>query len=152
MPVNMVTGTEEWIPFGPALRKGAAEIGKRKLAHDLIKALPQMIADAVNKVDGCELTDKEVITVVNTFHPWSNNVPGIWIDVQPGTKDKSWAENKERRDAIRGLLQHSIWHYLGSLESIATQAVPLPALDIEVRPLSGSGVSTDNTGTVVQSW
>lgn len=90
MPVNMVTGTKDWVPFGSTIRP-VAEIGQPKIAHDFIKASAQMVADAINEVDGCQLTTKEVITVVNTFHPWSDNVPeGICIDLQPGAKDASW--------------------------------------------------------------
>lgn len=149
MPVLNVTGTEDWVMRADIIRRSHPNDFKTK---EFLKELPAMAVDAINQVDGSELTTDEVITVVNTFHPWCSNVPGMWVDLQCGAKPHAegdpiptFEQQEKRRADIYALLDASIDEWWEGTD-------PRPQIDVEVRPLQGSGGSRDIKGELFARW
>lgn len=149
MPVLNVTGTEAWVMRADIVRRSHLNDFKTK---EFITVLPTMVVDAINQVDGSELTVAEVVTVVGTFHPWSTNTPGLWVDVQCGAMPHAEGEptptreqEKKRRDDIYVLLDASVDEWWEGQDV-------RPSIDVEVRPLSGSGGSRDPEGDLIACW
>lgn len=149
MPVLNVTGTEDWVMRADIIRRANPNDFKTK---EFLKALPAMAVDAINQVDGSELTTDEVITVVNTFHPWCSNVPGMWVDLQCGAMPHAegdpiptFEQQEKRRADIYALLDASIDEWWED-EPVR------PQVDVDVRPIQSSGGSRDIKGELFARW
>ena len=149
MPVLNVTGSEEWVMRADIVRRTNPNDHKTK---EFLKALPTMAVTAINQVDGSELTTDEVITVVDTFHPWCSNVPGMWVDLQCGAMPHveggpapTCEQQEKRRDDIYALLDVSVDEWWEDQPA-------RPQVDVEVRPLQGSGGSRDIKGELIARW
>jgi hypothetical protein len=149
MPVLNVTGAEDWVMRADIIRRANPNDFKTK---EFLKALPAMAVAAINQVDDSGLEVEEVITVVGTFHPWSSNTPDMWVDLVCGTMPHAegdtiptYEQQEKRRDDIYALLDASIDEWWEGTD-------PRPQIDVEVRPLQGSGGSRDIKGELFARW
>lgn len=148
MPVLNVTGKFPWVQTVKDDGTAPVYLPEQTLALELIRALSVMVVMVVNAADNSSLTVQEVITVVNTFHPWSSNTPDLWIDLQPGNGGLTGvASIRNRRQEIRDGLRKEIAAFFTGRPTVA-----VPQIDIEVRPLGGSGYSLKPDGEAQATW
>jgi len=149
MPVLNALATSAWLPDNEQLRQAEYRMDARHhLMFNLLGELPEFAAASVNEVDEyLAVKPEQVIVVPHVFHAWGKNLPSVWLDFQPDEVGSDARAREIRR-----------WHIMANLKDRVTKwlksnnAVNAPELDVECRPLSGSGMTVDSFGHSLQDW
>jgi hypothetical protein len=149
MPIMNVHGQSNWLPTNEQLEsEGLILTPEFQLVHNLLTQLPEWAAKCINEYDEHQAVKPEQVMVVpHVFHAWGQNLPGIWLDLQPDDVDDTAQNREARRWSISAKLKERVKTFLRD-----NSAVKAPSLDIECRPLSGSGISLDNAGFKINHW
>ncbi|MBL8159981.1 hypothetical protein JNJ66_06000 [Candidatus Saccharibacteria bacterium] len=142
MPVVSVKASYEWL-VSPGCGASSRE---QALLRDILAQLPGIVINAVNGVDGSAMDENEVIILADHYHPLSKNVPDVWLDIQPELLAGGPLPEDVRRTRIAEAVHRAL------RELLERRSDKRPSYDIEVRPLSGSGLSVGRQGHITQRW
>lgn len=154
MPVIRLYATIHWLPDWKSAHydydnRMIEQQPEYAVTQAVLTALPRIVVDAINAVDGSQLTAGEAWVMPMLIHPWAKNASDMWIDVQPGERPgfRGHFFRKSRRIKIANRVRAAVW-----AEMAALPAGKRPVIDYECRPLEGSGMTTESDGHIAHIW
>ena len=137
MPNVRIYSNDHWLPAG-----GVPSSRQHACLGNLIVALPGLVAEALQKVEGQTIKASEVAVMPLPLHPWAQHCAEVEIEVEPGE-----ISTRDARAAVAHVLKDSILQFLEK-----TNLPYYPAFTVSCQPRPSSGIIVDRDGTVVQSW
>ena len=122
---------------------------RQDLMSGLLGELRGFVFGVIGRVDDKSMGLSDAVLEVQTIHPWSENVPDLWVTIRVNEIEAAEEERQKRRWAIARDVSGEIFHYLDQDKFLASVK---PSISIECIPQQSSGIRRRADGTLDSKW